>query len=245
MKNLFVIALIAGAFALAMPLAAQGYGGKGGYKGNGQGKGQGQGQGQGKGQGGDDYMKRAMEEIGWGEDGTEERVEPGDTVKDDAKEERLEAEADKLGLEDKKIRKDFIKYGKLGWQKAEKEDSRWSKEYKKVKDNEEALAKALVEHKEKLDKAWADADEYQIKKELLTEEQLAAFKTSTEDLRKETATDVSARQDEIRARKVAELKQRAADYMKKASGDTDGNDNEVKKEKKEDAEGEEKKEEDK
>ncbi|MCA8915673.1 MAG: hypothetical protein KDB90_09700 [Planctomycetes bacterium] len=238
MSKLFVVALIACTFAIGMPLAAQGGGGKGGnwgkgkqYKGpnsNGGGNGGGQGGGQGS-----DWMKKKIEEIGWGEDGTEERVEPGDTVKDDAKEARLEEEADKLGLEDKKIRKDFIKYGKLGWQKAEKEDARWAKDYKKYKDNEEALAKVKVEHKEKLDAAWADADESQLKKEILTEEQLETFKKNTKDLREETATDKSVRQDEIRARKIEELKKTAEDWVKaqKENG-TDGKDNEVKKEKK-------------
>ena len=238
MKNLFFVALIACAFAIAMPLSAQGMGGKGGKGGYG-GKGGGNwGKGgykgpnsNGNGQGGpEDWKKKAENEIGWGEDGTEERVEPGDTVDKDDKEKRLEEEADKLGLEDKKLRKDFIKYGKLGWDKAEKEDSRWAKKYKRVKDDEEALKKAQEEHKEKLDEAWADADEDQLKKEILDEEQLAKFKKNTEDLRKETATDKSIRQDEIRARKLEELKKRASEWAKGGAGG--GDDNEVKKEKK-------------
>ena len=238
MYKWFVIAFVAVAFAFGAPLSAQGKGGKGnwgkgGYKGP---AGQpGQGQGGGQGGGADDWRKKAEDEIGWGEDGTEERVEPGDTVKSDDKEKRLEEEADKLGLEDKKLRKEFIKYGKLGWEKAEKEDSRWSKEFKKVKDDAEALEKAKAEHKEKLDKGWADADESQLKKGVLDEEQLEKFKKNTEDLRKETATDKSARQDEIRARKIAEWKDQASKWAKGGQG---GGDNEVKKEKKEE-EGEE------
>jgi len=256
MSKWFVVAIVSLGFFFAAPLAAQGGGGGqggggagGGGKGNwGKGKqykgpnsnGNGQGNGQG-GQGGDDWQKKAENEIGWGEDGTEERVLPGDTVKDDAKETRLNAEADKLGLTDKKLRKDFIKYGKLGWEKAEKEDARWAKEVKKVKDDAAAMEKARAEHKTKLDEAWAGPDEDQVKKEILTSEQLETFKKNTADLRTETATDKSLKQDEIRARKVDEIKKRAADWAK-ANGGGDKEDNEVKKEKKE-AEGEEKEEE--
>jgi hypothetical protein len=230
MYKWFVIAFVAVAFAFGAPLVAQGKGGgkgnwgKGGYKGP---AGQ---PGQGGGQGGDDWRKKAEDEIGWGEDGTEERVLPGDTVKSDDKEKRLEEEADKLGLEDKKLRKEFIKYGKQGWEKAEKEDARWAKEHKKLKSDEKALEKGKTEHKEKLDKGWAEADESQLKKGVLDEEQLEKFKKNTEDLRKETATDKSARQDEIRARKVAEWKEQAGKWAKGGQG---GGDNEVKKEKKE------------
>lgn len=253
MNKWLVVAIVAFGFCLGTPLIAQGGGGGGkgnwgngkGYKnpngqGQGQGNGQGQGGGQGQGQGGGDWWKKQEEAIGWGESGTDARVLPGDTVKDADKTARLEAEADKLGLEDKKIRKDFIKYAKLGWSKAEKEDSRWSKEVKKIKDSPEALEKGKTEHKTKLDEAWADADESQVEKEVLTSELLEKFKTNTKDLREKTATDISMEQDVIRARKLDELKKRAEDYMKANSGKKE--ENEPTKEKK-DAEGEKKEEE--
>jgi hypothetical protein len=252
MNKWLVIAIIAFGFCLGTPLLAQGGGGKGNWgKGksyknpNGQGQGNGNGNnGNGQGQGGSNWLKEQEEKIGWGEDGTEERVLPGDTVKDADKTTRLEAEADKLGLEDKKIRKDFIKYGKLGWEKAEKEDSRWSKEVKKFKEKDEAFEKAKAEHKTKLDEAWAGADESQIEKEILTTELLEKFKVNTKDLREETATDKSMRQDEIRARKVEALKKQAEDWVKNNSGKGDDEENEVTKEKKE-AEGESEEEEEK
>jgi hypothetical protein len=256
MNKWFVIAIVALGLFLGAPLMAQGGGGKGNWgknknyknpngQGNGNGSnGQGNGPGNGNGnngqgngagnngQGGSDWLKKQEDAIGWGESGTEERIEPGDTVKDADKTTRLEAEADKLGLEDKKIRKDFIKYAKLGWDKAEKEDSRWSKEVKKIKDDPEALEKGKTGHRTKLDEAWASADESQIEKEVLTSEQLEKFKTNTKDLREKTATDLSMEQDVIRARKVEELKKRAEDWAK-ANGGGDKEDNEVKKEKKE------------
>jgi hypothetical protein len=245
MNKWFVIAVVALGFFLGAPLLAQGGGGKGNWgKGksyknpNGQGNGNGNnGQGNGNnGQGGGDWQKKAENEVGWGESGTDERVLPGDTVKDADKTTRLEAEADKLGIEDKKIRKDFIKYAKLGWDKAEKEDSRWSKEVKKIKEDPEALEKGKAEHKTKLDEAWASADESQVEKEILTTEQLEKFKTSTKDLRERTATDISMEQDEIRARKLEEIRKRAEEWAKANNGEKE--DNEVTKEKKE-TEGEE------
>lgn len=240
MYKWFVIAFVAVAFAFGAPLAAQGYGGKGGGKGNwGKGKNNNGGN-QGGGNGYDDWRKRAEEEIGWGEDGTEERIIPGQEVDDDAKEARLKEEADKLGLTDEKVVKNFIKYAKKGWEKAEREDDRWASAYKKAKSDEERLAKETAEHKEKLAEAWADADEDLLKKEVLTEEQVKTFQDNTKDLREESATDKSIRQDEIRARKMEEWKDRAKEWGK-ANGGASGEDNEVKKEKKdEDGEKEEK-----
>jgi hypothetical protein len=246
-------AIIALGFCLGAPLMAQGGGGGGKgnwgkgkqYKnpngqGNGNGNnGQGSGQGNGQGNGKSDWEKDQEDHIGWGESGLDERVLPGDTVKDADKTTRLEAEADKLGLEDKKIRKDFIKYAKLGWDKAEKEDARWAKEAKKVKDNSEQFDKARDEHKKKLEEAWAGADESQVEKEVLTAEQLETFKDNTKDLREQSATDISMEQDKIRAAKVEEIKNKATEWNKEKDAE-----NEVKKEKK-DAESEDEAEEEK
>lgn len=247
MKKFFVIAAIACTLAFAMPFMVQGQqgGGKGGWGGKGGNKIKGPADNNKAGKGGpgqdqgDDWRKRAEEEIGWGEDGTEERIQPGDTVKDDEKEARLESEADKLGLEDKKLRKEFIKIAKAAWVKAEKEDARWSKVHTRVKKDEKALEKETTKHKEELDKAWKDGDDTLIKKEIISEEQLEAFKKNTDDLRAETATDKSLRQDEIRAQRVKELEERAAEWRKAqgggAGGPDAGNDGPTK-EKKEDEE---------
>ena len=233
MYKWFVIAIVATAFAFAAPLSAQGkgnWGKNGGYKGpNANGN-------KGGGNGYDDWRKRADEEIGWGEDGTEERILPGQTVDKDDKEARLTEEAAKLGLEDEKVIKNFIKYAKKGWEKAEKEDKRWASAYKKAKKDEERLEKETAKHKEELAEAWEDADEDLIKKEILTEEQLTKFQENTKDLRDESATDKSIRQDEIRARKMEEWKEQASKWAN--GGAAGGSDNEVKKEKKEDEDAE-------
>ncbi|MBZ0137742.1 MAG: hypothetical protein K8I27_15355 [Planctomycetes bacterium] len=239
MYKWFVIAFVAVSFAFGAPMAAQGagQGGKGNW-----GKNAGR---NGGGQGADDWRKRAEEEIGWGEDGTEERIEPGQEVEDDAKEARLKEEAAKLKLEDEKVIKDFIKYGKKAWEKAEKEDKRWATAYKKAKSDEERLAKETAEHKEKLAEAWADGDEDMLKKEILNEEQVKQYAENTKDLREESATDKSIRQDEIRARKMEEWKEQAKKWAggnKGAAGN--GDDNEAKKEKKDDEGEEEEKKED-
>jgi len=235
MYKWFVIAFVAVAFAFGAPLSAQ-VGGKGGWGKNGQGKAGRGGPGGGQGGGYDDWRKRAEKEIGWGEDGTEERIEPGQTVDRDAKEARLTEEAAKLSLEDEKVIKNFIRYTKKAWDKAEREDKRWATAYKKANSNEERLEKETAEHKEKLAEAWADCDEDLLKKEILTEDQLKLFQENTKDLREESATDKSIKQDEIRARKMDEYRERAKEW---AGGGAGGNDNEEKKEKK-DEEGAEK-----
>ncbi len=246
MKKLFWagLAVAAFTFGIATPFAAQGApsggGGKGGgsgYQGKGgngyQGKG---GQGGGApGQGGGNWVQEQIDKLGWGESGEEERVLPGDTVKSADKETRLEAEADKLQLEDKKLRKDFVKLGKKAWEDCEREDKRWSSARKKVADEPEKLAKEVDKHKEALDKAWKACDDEILKKEIMVEDLLKLFQKNTEDLRKETATDKSVRQDEIRERKVAEIRKQAADYMKGGTG-AGGNEEKDKKEKKEDEE---------
>ncbi|MCC7510131.1 MAG: hypothetical protein IT464_12290 [Planctomycetes bacterium] len=259
MKKLLWAGLVVAAFTfgIATPFAAQGApsgggggggggGGKGGgsgYQGKGgngyQGKGgQGGGPGQGgpgQGGGGGNWVQEQIDKLGWGENGDEQRVEPGDTVKSADKEARLEAEADKLQLEDKKLRKEFVKLGKKAWEDCEKEDKRWTSARKKVADEPEKLAKEVEKHKEALDKAWKVCDDDILKKEILVEDLLKLFQKNTEDLRKETATDKSVRQDEIRARKVAEIRKQAADYMKGGAGAGD-NEEKDKKEKKEEEE---------
>jgi hypothetical protein len=243
MYKWFAIIVITAAFGFVFgaPIASQ-QGGKGnwgknkGYKGpdaNGQPGNRGGG-------GQDDWRKRAEEEIGWGEDGTEERILPGDTVDKDDKEARLKEEAEKLGLEDEKKIKDLIKLGKKAWEKCEKEDKRWATAYKKAKSDEERLAKETEQHKEKLADAWEDCDKDLVKKEILTEEQLAKFKENTKDLREESATDKSARQDEIRSRKMDEWRERAREWAgggNAGGGDAGGGGSgEPTKEKKEDEE---------
>lgn len=191
MKNLFIVAAVVASLAVSVPLMAQ-QGRKGGRDAR-----------EGK------WLKEQIAALGWGEDGKEERVEPGDVVEDDDKDERLEAEAKKLGLEDKKIIKDFVKYAKRAWQKAEREDSKLAIDYKKHKDDADVWAKDLADHKEELAEVWADCDEDLIDKEVVTEDQLKEFKTNTKDLREITATMKSIEQDKIRERKIEELRKLA------------------------------------
>jgi len=226
--------------AFAGSLCAQGGAGmgKGGWPGGGkQGQGgqggQGGAPGQGGGQGGGNWEKEQIDKIGWGEDGTEERVLPGQTVDDKAKDERLEKEADKLGLEDKKIRSAFKKYAKQGWDAAEREDKRWAGVRKPVASDEKKLADETKKHQEKLAKAWEDSDADMKKKETLNEEKLEEWKKNSADLRKETATDKSARQDEIRARKIQEIRDAATKWVKEQQGGGAKEEPKEKKEKKE------------
>lgn len=256
MKKLVWAVLLVATFAIGFvaaqgaPSGAGGGGGKGGggnWKGKGGGGGGGPGQGgpgQGKGPGGPggpgggggNWVQEQIDKLGWGENGDEERVLPGDTVKSADKETRLEAEADKLQLEDKKLRKEFVKLAKKAWDECEKEDKRWSSARKKVADEPEKLEKEVAKHKEALDKAWKTCDYELLKKEVMVEDMLKVFQKNTEDLRKETATDKSARQDEIRARKVDAIRKQAEDWAKGQSGGGTSGDNGEKKEKKEDEE---------
>lgn len=202
------------------------------------GGGQGGAQGGGQGQGGDDWMKRAMENIGWGENGDEERVLPGDSKSSADKEAWLEVEANKLGLMDegdtKKARKEFIKLGKKAWDASEKEDKRWHSAWKRTNNNAESLAKEKEKHHAALRKCWEDCDADLKKKELLNDEKLAEWIKDTEPMRAESATDKSIRQDEIRARKVGEIRKQAEDWRKANSGGAvGGNEGKEKKEKKE------------
>lgn len=251
MRNLLILGALALTVSFAGAAFAQGGGGPGGGMGKGggwpgQGGGQGRGPqgqggqpGQGGGQGGGNWEKEQIDKIGWGEDGTEERVLPGQTVEDKAKDERLEKEADKLGLEDKKVRASFKKIAKKGWDDAEREDKRWAPVRKSIATDEKKLADETKKHQEKLAKAWADSDADLKKKEVLSEEKLEEWKKNSADLRKETATDKSARQDEIRARKIQEIRDAAAKWVKDQQGGGAGS-NEEPKEKKEKKEDEEK-----
>lgn len=255
MRNLLWAGLVAVILAFATPAVAQGGPGGGGGPGAGQGGGGGAGgrdrrfprrddmrkerderdrdQRRGDGPAGAD--NRRGENIGWGEDGTEDRIEPGDTVKDADKVTRLEAEADKLELKDKKLRKEFLKIAKGAWVKSEKEDRRYYAAWKRVKSDEEALKKEKEKHQQELTAAWKEADDKLVADTILTSEQIATFQANTEDLRKETATDKSHRQDEIRARKEKEAKERMEEWRKRQAGGGD-NEEKEKKEKKEDEE---------
>ncbi|MBX3474068.1 MAG: hypothetical protein KF754_06760 [Planctomycetes bacterium] len=249
MRNLLTIGALALTLTFAGAAFAQGGGGgpgggggggKGGWPGAGkQGQGGQQGQGGGQqggapGQGGGNWEKEQIDKLGWGEDGTEERVLPGQSVDDKAKDERLEKEADKLGLEDKKIRTAFKKIAKKAWDDSEREDKRWSPVRKAVASDEKKLADESKKHQEKLGKVWEDSDAEMKKKEVLDETKLEDWKKNSADLRKETATDKSARQDEIRARKIQELRETAAKWAKGQQGGGSEEPKE-KKEKKEDA----------
>lgn len=201
--------------------------------------------------GGDDWMKRAIENLGWGENGDEERVLPGDTKTSQEKEDWLEVEANKLGLMDegetKKLRKEFIKLGKKAWDASEKEDKRWHAAWKKSNSNAENLAKEKEKHHTNLRKCWEDCDAELKKKEILNDEKLAEWIKDTEPMRAESATDKSVRQDEIRARKIDEYRKQAEDWRKGAAGGAGagtGNESKEKKEKKEDEEAEGEKKED-
>jgi len=221
MSKLAVASAFTLVIALAVPLSAQPGGGQGGGQGGAGRGGQGGGPGGGAGRGAENWERAAEEQIGWGEDGREERILPGQTTEEKAKNEWLDKAADKLELTDKKLRTAFKKIGRDAWVKCEGEDRRWAGEYKTMGTNKEKREEAIKKHKERLAKIWNASDQVMKKKEVLTEDQFETWKSETEDLRKETATDKSARQDEIRARKLKEIRDRAA-------GNADG---EAKKEK--------------
>jgi hypothetical protein len=225
MKKLALV--LAVAFAFGGALYAQGGGGgvggaggggwpggRGGNQGpkapddpNNKNKNGGQGQG-----GGQDWKKQwddAVNALGWGEDGTEERVEPGQTVPDKDKEVWLETEATKLGLEEKKIRSDFKKVGLKAWKDSENEDQKFAqvyKIYKDLKDADKKLEEPRKKHLEALKKIWDKCDEDMTKKKALNEDQLKTWQEDTKKMRSETATDKSAAQDKIRARKIDEMR---------------------------------------
>lgn len=233
MKNLFIILGVAFAFALTAPLMAQGRGGQGPSKqdiekwrkGN-----------RGGGDQGGDWLKKRINELGWGENGDEERVEPGDTVDNKDKDKRLEEEAEKLGLEDDKVIRDLVKYAKRAWLKAEREDSKLARAHKRYKNDEEKWEEAVKDHKEELADIWEDCDETLEKKEIIAGKVLEEFKENTKDIRETTATMKSAEQDKIRERKIEELRKQAADWAKNNGMGGSKEDNDVKKEKKEDEE---------
>ncbi|HRJ78097.1 MAG TPA: hypothetical protein PLF37_06235 [Planctomycetota bacterium] len=195
-------------------------------------------QGPGGGQG-QDWKKQwddAVNALGWGEDGTEERVEPGQTVPDKDKEAWLETEATKLGLEEKKVRSDFKKIGLKAWRDSEGEDQKWAAIYKQNKDLKDAdskLEEPRKKHLEALKKIWDKADEDMTKKKVLSEDQLKIWQEDTKKMRSETATDKSAEQDKIRARKIDEMRKR---YLGGQGGNEEGKESEKKPKKKEESE---------
>lgn len=219
MRNWVVLCALMLVFGAAAELAAQGGRGPGGNRrgpdtqrrqdtpprDNRQGQGQGQGQGE------------IDRRIGWGEDGTEERVLPGQTVPDKDKLAWLEKQADELAV-DKKQRTAFLRAATKAWNETEREDKRWAGVIKSVKDNAEKRATEQTKHKENLAKVWTDSDADLTKKEILNEEQLAAWQKASAHLRAETATDKSVRQDEIRARKLEEWRERAGAAAGGAAG---------------------------
>ncbi len=258
MRTLLWTAVIAVVVSLAVPAFAQGQGGRrwpggrsGGVPGTGGGAGGDRGPDRdgrdgrdGRGRDGRDGRDgpdgRAggndIPDVGWGESGTEERIEPGDTVKAADKEKRLEEEADKLGIEDKKLRKTFIDRARTAWTKCEREDKRYYSAWKRVKDNEEGLAKEKEKHKAELAEAWKECDDKLVEDEVLSSELLLKFQVSTNDLRVETATDKSHKQDEIRARKLEEQRKRMEEWRKRNQPGNKDDENKEKKEKKEDEE---------
>jgi len=259
MKKLALVLAIAFAFGGALQAQGGAGGAGGGWPGGGRGgnqgpkapddpnnKGKNGGQGQGGNQG-QDWKKQwedAVNALGWGEDGTEERVEPGQTVPDKDKEVWLDTEATKLGLEDKKIRADFKKLGLKAWKDSETEDARFAqtyKAYKDLKDADKKLEEPRKKHLEALKKTWDKCDTDMTKKKLLSEEQLKTWQEDTKKMREQTATDKSAEQDKIRARKVEELKKQWSDYAKGGTGGT-GDPSETDKKPKKKEEGEEEKE---
>lgn len=235
MKKLALV--LAVAFAFGGALHAQGGpgggagaggggwpGGRGGNQGpkapddpNNSGKNGGQGQGGNQGQDWKKQWEDAVNALGWGEDGSEVRVEPGQTVPDKDKEVWLDTEATKLGLEDKKIRSDFKKLGLKAWKDSESEDAKFAqtyKAYKDLKDADKKLEEPRKKHLEALAKIWEKSDTEMTKKKALNEEQLKTWQEDTKKMRMQTATDKSAEQDKIRARKVEELKKQWSDYAK-------------------------------
>ncbi|MBK9975046.1 MAG: hypothetical protein IPP14_09775 [Planctomycetes bacterium] len=249
MRNLVIVGALALSLAFAGAAFAQGGGGGagGGGAGGGGGGGGGGGKwpgsqskqqpqapqpGQGGGQGGQggNWEKDQIDKIGWGESGDEVRVLPGQTVPDKEKDERLEKEADKLGLEDKKVRANFKKGAKKAWDESEREDKRWGDIYKRLGDDAKKKEEETKKHLEKLGKIWEDSDADLKKKEILDDPKIEDWKKNSADLRKETATDKSARQDEIRARKIQEIRDAAAKWVKGQAGGSE--DPKVKKEKK-------------
>lgn len=161
---------------------------------------------------GQDWKKQwddAVNALGWGEDGSEERVEPGQTVPDKDKEIWLDTEATKLGLEEKKIRSDFKKLGLKAWKDSESEDQKFAqvyKIYKDLKDADKKMEEPRKKHQEALKKIWDKCDEDMTKKKVLNEDQLKTWQEDTKKMRSETATDKSAEQDKIRAKKIEEMR---------------------------------------
>lgn len=234
--------LLAVAFALGGSLYAQGGGGGGGGGGgvggggggggwpgrgnqgpkgpddpNNKNRNGGQGQGGNQGQDWKKQWEDAVNALGWGEDGTEDRVEPGQTVADKEKETWLDTEATKLGLEDKKVRSDFKKAGLKVWKDCEAEDQKYAAIYKANKDQKDVdkkMEEPKKKHLEALKKIWDKSDEDMLKKKILSEEQLKTWQEDTKKMREQTATDKSYEQDKIRARKIDELRKQWSDYAK-------------------------------
>jgi hypothetical protein len=203
-------------FAMCAPAYAQGGGGRG--PGAGKGGGGAPGAGQGRRPGQPPELRRDRDprrgpqrqadgdHIGWGESGTEDRILPGQVVPDADKDKRLEEEADKLELEDRRKRTAFLRHAKAAWQKTERQDRRFSSIWSRVKNDEERAAEETKKHKDELESIWKECDDRLLKDEILDEGQLRKFQESTEDLREETATEKSHRQDVIRAKREEEVR---------------------------------------
>ena len=162
---------------------------------------------------GDQQRKEALDRIGWGEDGQEERVEPGQTTPDKDKETWIKTEMTKLTITDKKQRGSFKKIALKAWRDSEAEDLRYAGDYKRVKDHKDAEAKLeepRKKHQENLKKLWDKSDEELKKKELVDDDKLKLWQEDTKQMREKTATDKSAEQDKIRARKIEELRKQYA-----------------------------------
>ena len=245
MRTFFVLLLVTAALVVGSSLDAQ-RGGRGGNGGKRPSKSdiakwrKGQGGTQGR---SDDLKKKGRDAakgeekpedyVGWGEDGDEERIKPGDKTTDKEKDAWIKREAVKLGIdEEKKKFREFKKIAKKALKGSEKEDGRYAKEFKKIKGDDKLSAKSKEKHRKKLGEVWKKADESLTKKEVLDDDQLEEWVKDTADLRKESATDKSARQDEIRQRKIDEIKERLAKYRKGGSGN-----NGVKKTKKDEDDG--------
>ena len=128
-------------------------------------------------------------------------VKPGDTTADEVKVAWIEAEMDKLAMENKASRTSFSKLVLKAWKDSETEDARYAKEYEAAKDDAKLLDPARKAHQEKLKKIWDDLDSDATKKKLLDDIRLNQWQTDSKFLREKTATDKFEEQEKAKLAK--------------------------------------------
>lgn len=128
-------------------------------------------------------------------------VKPGDTVAEEVKLAWIEAEMDKLALENKTTRAGFSKLVLKAWKDSEAEDARYAKEFDTAKDDPKLLDQARKVHLEKLKKIWDDVDSEATKKKLLDDVRLKQWQSDSKFLREKTATDKYEEQEKAKVAK--------------------------------------------